>query len=227
MTDLELLGARAKDAARVLAATGTDKKNAALASIARALRERTPEILEANAKDMKSARESGMRDALLDRLLLTESRIEGVADGVLEVMALPDPIGQYDRMSTRPNGLTIGQKRVPLGVIAFIYESRPNVTVDGAVLCLKSGNAVILRGGKEAYNSNLAFMNIMRGALLENGLPEECASLVSDLRRESATELMNLTGYVDLLVPRGSSEARKNGGQPPCTSVFRGKMETM
>ena len=205
MTNIEMLGQNAKTAARTLATTGTDKKNAALVAIAAALRVKTPQILAANAIDMAAARENNMREALLDRLLLTEERIDGIADGVLEVVALPDPVGRFDRMSTRPNGLTIGQKRVPLGVIAFIYESRPNVTVDGAALCLKSGNAVILRGGKEAYNSNLVFTEIMREALRDNGLPEDSVSLVSDLSRESVTELMNLTGYIDLLIPRGNA----------------------
>ena len=205
MTNTQLLGERAKVAARVLATTGTDKKNAVLTAIASALREKTPQILAANALDMAAARENDMREALLDRLLLTAERIDGIAEGVLEIVALPDPVGRFDRMSTRPNGLTIGQKRVPLGVIAFIYESRPNVTVDGAVLCLKSGNAVVLRGGKEAYNSNLIFTEIMREALAGNGMPEDSVALVSDLSRESVTELMNLTGYVDLLIPRGNA----------------------
>ena len=205
MTNIETLGQNAKLASRTLATTGTDKKNAALIAIAAALREKTPQILAANAIDMAAAKKNGMREALLDRLLLTAERIDGIADGVLEVVALPDPIGRFDRMSTRPNGLQIGQKRVPLGVIAFIYESRPNVTVDGAALCLKSGNAVILRGGKEAYNSNLIFTEIMRKALSDNGLPEDSVSLVSDLSRESVTELMNLTGYIDLLIPRGNA----------------------
>ena len=205
MTNIETLGQNAKIASRTLATTGTDKKNAALVAIAVALREKTPQILAANAIDMAAARENNMREALLDRLLLTEERIDGIADGVLEVVALPDPVGRFDRMSTRPNGLQIGQKRVPLGVIAFIYEARPNVTVDGAALCLKSGNAVILRGGKEAYNSNLVFTEIMREALRQNDLPEDSVSLVSDLSRESVTELMNLTGCIDLLIPRGGA----------------------
>ena len=205
MTNTQQLGELAKIAARTLATTGTDKKNAALTAIAAALLEKTPQILAANVIDMAAAKENNMREALLDRLLLTEARIKGIADGVLEVVALPDPVGRFDRMSTRPNGLQIGQKRVPLGVIAFIYEARPNVTVDGAALCLKSGNAVILRGGKEAYNSNLVFTEIMREVLRANDLPEDCVSLVSDLTRESVTELMNLTGYVDLLIPRGNA----------------------
>jgi glutamate-5-semialdehyde dehydrogenase len=146
-----------------------------------------------------------MRQSLLDRLALTPDRIRGIADGVRQVAALDDPIGQIDKMATRPNGLVIGRKKVPLGVIAIIYEARPNVTVDAAVLCLKAGNAVILRGGKEAINSNTAFANIMRSAVAEAGLPEDCISLVSDTSRASAQELMLLTEYVDVLIPRGGA----------------------
>ncbi|MDR0839484.1 MAG: glutamate-5-semialdehyde dehydrogenase [Oscillospiraceae bacterium] len=205
MTPIELQGQAAKAAARVLAVTGTAAKNAALAEIAKSLRENTDKILAANALDMGAARESGMRESLLDRLELTAARIAAIADGVEEIITLPDPIGKVENMSTRPNGLLIGRKKVPLGVIAFIYEARPNVTVDAAALCLKSGNAVILRGGKEAFNSNLAFTELMRAALSSAGLPENAVSLITDTTRESVGELMNLVSYVDLLIPRGGA----------------------
>jgi glutamate-5-semialdehyde dehydrogenase len=205
MTAIETQGQAAKNAARVLSKCGTAKKNDALAAIASALQTRKREILDANKIDVEAATKSGMRPSLLDRLVLDETRIDGIADGVREIIALPDPIGRVENMSTRPNGLVIGRKKVPLGVVAFIYEARPNVTVDAAVLCLKSGNAVILRGGKEAYNSNLAFANLMRDAIDSVGLPADCVSLVQDLTRESVNALMNLTGYVDLLIPRGGA----------------------
>jgi glutamate-5-semialdehyde dehydrogenase len=154
---------------------------------------------------MAKAKESGMSAALMDRLALDAKRIDGIAAGVREVAALEDPVGQVDKMATRPNGLIIGRKKVPLGVIAIIFESRPNVTVDAAVLCLKSGNAVLLRGGKEAFNSNNALTEIMRRALLDSGLPEDSVALVQDTSRESATELMQLSKYVDVLIPRGGA----------------------
>ena len=205
MTELEKQGAAAKAASRVLSTAGTAKKNAALFAIADELEARQDEILAANALDMEAGREKGMRDALLDRLKLTKERIAGMAKGVREVAALPDPIGQVTKMSTRPNGLIIGKKRVPLGVIGIIYEARPNVTVDAAALCLKSGNAVILRGGKEAFRSNNALCGMMRDALKKAGLPEDCVSLVQDITRQSANEMMALTGYLDVLIPRGGA----------------------
>jgi glutamate-5-semialdehyde dehydrogenase len=205
MTELEKLGAGAKKASRILMTSGTAVKNSALLKIAEKICDNMEDILAANAVDMENAVKSGMRQSLLDRLALTPDRIRGIADGVRQVAALDDPIGQIDKMATRPNGLVIGRKKVPLGVIAIIYEARPNVTVDAAVLCLKAGNAVILRGGKEAINSNTAFANIMRSAVAEAGLPEDCISLVSDTSRASAQELMLLTEYVDVLIPRGGA----------------------
>ncbi len=205
MTILETQGLAAKNASRILAVAGTARKNKALEAIAAALEERRADILEANAQDMEAARAAGMRPALQDRLALDEGRIAGIVEGVRQVKALPDPIGTVTRMETRPNGLTIGRRRVPLGVIGIIYEARPNVTVDAAVLCLKSGNAVILRGGKEAFHSNKAFISIMRDALESEGLPRDCVGLVEDTSRQSANELMNLTGYLDVLIPRGGA----------------------
>lgn len=205
MTELEKMGAAAKSAERVLALAGTTRKNNALHAINDALLRNKEKILAANAKDMKNAEKRGIKKSFMDRLLLTQERIESIARGVCEVAALPDPIGEMISMSERPNGLTIGRKRVPLGVIGIIFEARPNVTVDAAVLCLKSGNACILRGGKEAISSNSALVEIMRRALEESGLPADCICLVSDTSRESANELMCLRKYLDVLIPRGGA----------------------
>ena len=210
MTQLEMQGLAAKNASRVLSIAGSAKKNAALEAIASALEARQEEILAANQEDMTAAKAAGMRPSLQDRLALDGSRIAGIVDGVRQVAALPDPIGETTKMSTRPNGLVIGKRRVPLGVIGIIYEARPNVTVDAAALCLKSGNAVILRGGKEAFHSNQAFVSIMRDALESAGLPRDCVALVTDTTRQSATELMNLTEYLDVLIPRGGAGLIKN-----------------
>ena len=210
MTQLEMQGLAAKNASRMLSIAGTAKKNAALEAIASALEARQEEILAANQEDMTAAKAAGMRPSLQDRLALDGSRIAGIVDGVRQVAALPDPIGETTKMSTRPNGLVIGKRRVPLGVSGIIYEARPNVTVDAAALCLKSGNAVILRGGKEAFHSNQAFVSIMRDALESAGLPRDCVALVTDTTRQSATELMNLTEYLDVLIPRGGAGLIKN-----------------
>ena len=203
MTVLETQGDAARKAARVLARAGTREKDEALEAVARSLLARQEEILEANARDMEEARASGMSQALLDRLELTTARIAGMADGVRQVAALPDPVGQMVKMGTRPNGLVIGRMRVPMGVIGIIYEARPNVTVDAAALCLKAGSACILRGGKEAFRSNEALIGVLRDALEEVNLPRDCAALVRDVSRQSAVELMNLTKYLDVLIPRG------------------------
>ena len=205
MTAMQQQGAAAKAAARVLATAGTQKKNAALAAIADTLTARQGEWLAANAEDIAAAKEAGMRPAMLDRLTLNEERIAAIVEAVREVIALPDPIGQVTKMETRPNGLIIGRKRVPLGVIAIIFEARPNVTVDAASLCLKSGNVCILRGGKEAIRSNRCVAQLMRDALESVGLPADCISLVQDTSHETANELMHLDGYVDVLIPRGGA----------------------
>lgn len=203
MTKLEIQCAAVKKASYTLAAAGTGVKNRALEAIAGALTKQQDRWLKANQEDLAAAKSQGMRPALLDRLALTPERIAGVAQGVRQVAALPDPIGRVDRMETRPNGLIIGRRRVPLGVVAIIYEARPNVTVDAAALCLKSGNACVLRGGSEAIRSNMAAAEIMRGALGEAGLPEDCIALVQDTGREAANELMGLDRYIDVLIPRG------------------------
>lgn len=202
---LETMGKQARAAARMLAVSGTDQKNRALSAIAAALREHTDEILAANREDIENGRQTGLSDALLDRLALSRERIEGIADGVLEVAALPDPIGVVESGSTRPNGMQVLKVRVPLGVIGIIFEARPNVTADAAALCLKSGDAVILRGGKEAIRSNTAITEVMRRAAQSTGLPADCIQLVTDTSRASATALMRLNGYLDVLIPRGGA----------------------
>lgn len=202
MRIIDEMGAKAKAASRTLAVAG-EKKNDALKAIAKALIENQDKIIEANKLDLENGEKNGLSDALIDRLRLDEGRIKGVADGVLEVAALPDPIGTVISGSTRPNGMEIRRVRVPLGVIGIIFESRPNVTVDAAVLCLKSGNACILRGGKEAINSNKCLAYIMQDAIESAGLDKNCVQLIEDTTRQSSVELMELTEYLDVLIPRG------------------------
>ena len=221
MTALQQQGKLAKDATYILATAGTAKKNAALAAIADILTARQDEWLSANAEDVAAAKEAGMRPAMLDRLTLTPERIAGIVDGVRQVAALPDPIGQVTKMETRPNGLIIGRRRVPLGVIAIIFEARPNVTVDAAALCLKSGNVCILRGGKEAIRSNRTVTKLMREALVSVGLPEDCISLVQDTSHETANELMHLDEYVDVLIPRGGARLIRAVAREASVPVIR------
>ena len=193
----------AKDAGYKMVSVSTVTKDNALEAIANALVERADEIIAANNIDIENAKKNGTRQAMIDRLTLTKERIDGIAEGVRQVKALADPIGEVIKMWKRPNGLTIGQKRVPMGVIAIIYEARPNVTVDAAVLCLKTSNACILRGGSEAINSNKAVMKIMQDAAYGVGIPEGTLNIIEDTSRETATQLMKMNGYVDLLIPRG------------------------
>ncbi|MBD5083527.1 MAG: glutamate-5-semialdehyde dehydrogenase [Clostridiales bacterium] len=221
MTTLQAQGGLAKAAAYTLSTAGTAKKNQALEAIAQILTERQAEWLSANAEDVAAAKEAGMRSAMLDRLTLTPSRIAGIVDGVRQVITLPDPIGTADKTETRPNGLIISRRRVPLGVIAIIFEARPNVTVDAAALCLKSGNACILRGGKEAIRSNRCVTALMREALTSVGLPEDCISLVQDTSRETARELMHLDGYVDVLIPRGGADLIRTVAKEASVPVIR------
>lgn len=205
MTTLENMGAKAKAAARVLACAGTSEKNEVLFAIADALEANAQNIIEANSIDLANGRNNSMSESILDRLALDESRIKGMANGVRDVAALADPIGEVINGYNRPNGLQIEKIRVPLGVIGIIFEARPNVTSDAAALCLKAGNACILRGGKEAINSNLAIMKTMRKAVEDEGLPADCVQLVEDTSRESATALMKLDKYLDVLIPRGGA----------------------
>lgn len=204
MTQLEIMGANAKKAARFLMNAGSEK-DVALLAIAKALRENSDKIISANNADIENGKKAGLTDSLLDRLRLTEDRIEGMADGVEQVAALKDPVGRVLDGSTLKNGLKIEKVTVPMGVIGIIYEARPNVTSDAAALCLKAGSAVILRGGKEAINSNKAIAEVMRNAIEQAGFPADCVALVEDTSRDSATELMQLTDYLDVLIPRGGA----------------------
>ncbi len=204
MTTLEKMGKNAKSASRILAVAG-GKKNAALHAIAKGLRDCAEEIKKANAVDIENGRESGLRESLIDRLLLTDARIEGMAAGCEQVAALKDPIGETLSGSVLENGLEVRKIRVPMGVIGIIFEARPNVTADAAALCLKAGSAVILRGGKEAINSNKCIAAIMRQAIQSVGLPIDCIQLVEDTTRQSSIEMMGLSDYLDLLIPRGGA----------------------
>jgi glutamate-5-semialdehyde dehydrogenase len=195
----------AKKAARQLAKAGTNEKNKALNLIADKLIERQDEILENNKKDMQQGRGNDLSRALLDRLQLTEARIQGMAQGLRDVAFQDDPIGEVPEMWKRPNGLQIGKIRVPLGVIGIIYEARPNVTVDVAGLCLKSGNTVILRGGSNAFNSNQILTNIIQDGLREAGLPREAVQLISTTDRKAVDILFTLNDYLDVLIPRGGA----------------------
>ncbi len=205
MTELEKLGARAKAVEHRLGTLSSDEKNRGLLSAARALWDHREEILLANQEDQKRAEENQMKEALLDRLKLTEERMKGIAEGIQQVAALDDPIGEVLSMKKRPNGLLIGQKRVPIGVIGIIYEARPNVTADAFALCFKTGNPVILKGGSDALVSNKKIVEIIREALAEEGLPADALLLIEASDRETTKAFMRLRGYVDLLIPRGSA----------------------
>ncbi len=197
------IGVKALAAKDFLATVTTQQKNTALAAIAASLRENSKTIIAANKEDLERGRKNGLSDGMLDRLMLDDERIEGIAGAVEDVIALPDPCGRLLEEIKRPNGLAIKKVSVPLGVIGIIYESRPNVTADAAVLCLKSSNAVILRGGKEAIDSNIAIVAAMRAALKECGFDENCIQLVTDTSRESANQMMKMNGVIDCLIPRG------------------------
>lgn len=202
MMTLEEMGTRAKAAARELASAGR-QRGKALSAMAGAVEQAGEKILAANRLDLEQAKRDGMSAPLRDRLALSEERVRGMADGIRSVAAQPDPVGQVVSGFTRPNGLRIEKVRVPIGVIGMIYEARPNVTADAAALCLKAGNAVILRGGKEALRSNRAVAEAMRGAVASCGLNPDCIQLVEDTSHRSATEMMRMTGLIDVLIPRG------------------------
>lgn len=205
MFDFEPIGHAAKSAAAVLSQAGTNEKNRALEYIAEELVARKRDIIEKNRTDVKAAEAKGVKSSLVDRLYLNEKRIEGIAEGIEKVIMLPDPVGLIDSGETRPNGLRIEKIRVPLGVVGIIYESRPNVTADAAALCLKSGNAAILRGGSDAINTNILITNIMRLAIGKAGLPADCVQLLADTSREAANAMMKAHGLVDVLIPRGGA----------------------
>ncbi|ADY56438.1 glutamate-5-semialdehyde dehydrogenase [Syntrophobotulus glycolicus DSM 8271] len=201
---LVAIGERAKAAARKLAFAGTQAKNQALSAMAEALLAHKERILEANALDIKAAQEKGLRSSLVNRLLLTEKAIEGMSNALQEVVNLPDPVGGGE-FWTRPNGLRIQKSRVPLGVIAMIYEARPNVTVDAAALCLKSGNACILRGGSEAIQSNIVLAEVIKEAAVRAGMPEGSIQLVTLTDREYVLQLMQMNKFIDVIIPRGGA----------------------
>jgi len=202
---LERLGINAKEAEKTLMVASSEKKSQALKKIAEGLIENTDKIIEANKVDLENGEKNGMAKSMLDRLKLDKERIEGMAKGVLDVATLPEPVGRILSATERPNGLRIEKVSTPIGVIAVIFEARPNVTSDAAALCLKSGNTVILRGGKEAINSNKTIAKVMRQAVKEAGMPEDVIQLVEDTSRESANELMKMNEYVDVLIPRGGA----------------------
>ena len=205
MSRLTEMGQRAKDASVVLAKLKAPEKNKALIASAKALEDNIEKVLEANKKDVAAAVENGIKGAFIDRLTLTKARVKEMADGLRDVAKLDDPIGEVLYMKTLDNGLIIGKKRVPMGVIGIIFEARPNVTADAFGLCLKAGSATILRGGKEAFNSNTTIVNIFREALENIGLPRDIVQMVEDTSRDTATEMMRLNGYIDVLIPRGGA----------------------
>jgi len=200
---LHELGQAARQAAGVLSVASTAQKNQALNAIAAQLLENQAALIEANAKDMRNGREKNLDSALLDRLELDASRVAQMADGLRQIAQLPDPIGEITGMNYRPSGIQVGKMRVPLGVIGIIYESRPNVTADAAALCLKSGNAVILRGGSEAIHSNLAIATCIASGLEDAGLPDTCIQLINTTDRAAVGELITLSEFVDIIIPRG------------------------
>ena len=205
MKTLEEIGKCAKAAEPALRVLNAGEKDKALLGVAEKLLADASYILEANEKDVVRAKENGMKPGLVDRLMLDRSRIEGMAEGIRQVAALPDPVGEVRSMKQRPNGLLIGQKRVPLGVIGIIYEARPNVTADAFALCFKAGNVVILRGGSDAFYSNLAIVETIRTALKDHGVPKDAIQLIEDTSRKTAQEFMKMDRYVDLLIPRGGA----------------------
>ena len=202
---MEILGRRAKSASREGAKLGTDAKNRGLITVAEELIRQKAYLLEENTKDVEAAKEKGVKESLIDRLQLTESRIEAMAEGLCQIAALEDPIGEVLGMKTRPNGLQIGKKRVPLGVVGIIYESRPNVTADAFGLCFKTGNAVVLRGGSDEIHSNLAIVKVIKEGLMKEKLPQDLILLVEDTSREVVSDMMKLHGLIDVLIPRGGA----------------------
>jgi glutamate-5-semialdehyde dehydrogenase len=208
--EVEVKAKKAKEAARKMAVLDTDTKNKALINMAEALLENKDKILKANEKDVLEAEKRNLKASLIDRLRLDEKRIKAMADGLKEVASLKDPVGDIEEMWTRPNGLKIGKMRVPIGVIGMIYESRPNVTADAAGLCLKAGNTVILRGGSDAINSNIAIASILSETAYRSGIPEGAIQLIENTDREEVNRMMKLNGLIDLIIPRGGASLIKN-----------------
>ncbi|OGW38944.1 MAG: glutamate-5-semialdehyde dehydrogenase [Nitrospirae bacterium RBG_13_39_12] len=196
----------AKEGARVFAKASSRQKNGALVKMAEALKKRAKELITENRKDIKYAQKKGLSKALIDRLTLNEKRIDEMSQGLFEISALPDPVGEVTKMWQRPNGMTVGKMRVPIGVIGIIYESRPNVTADATGLCLKAGNAVLLRGGSEAINSNRAIVNVLRDVVRKQGLHEGAVTFIDIPDRKAVMEMLKLEGIVDLIIPRGGEQ---------------------
>ncbi|WP_276351528.1 glutamate-5-semialdehyde dehydrogenase [Cohnella caldifontis] len=210
MSEVKEKARAAKETAAILAGLATEQKNEALRRMAEALVTRAPEILAANEDDLKRGREQGTSSSLLDRLKLTEERIAGIAEGVRQIIELPDPVGDLLESFSRPNGMLVKKFRVPLGVVGMIYEARPNVTVDAAALCLKTGNAVVLRGGSSALSSNRAIVGVLRDALSATVLPSEALQLIEDPNRSSVDEMLKLNGLLDVVIPRGGASLIRN-----------------
>lgn len=202
---LEQIGAQAKEAETLLRVLGTDKKNQVLLTAADLLVEKGKDLIFANGEDIRTAQQNHMPKALVDRLMLNENRIEQMAEGLRQIASLDDPIGEVISMKQRPNGLMIGKKRVPLGVVGIIYEARPNVTADAFGLCFKTGNAVVLKGGSDAIHSNIAIVEVLKEACKEHGVPEAAIQLIRDTSRETARAFMKLNRYIDVLIPRGGA----------------------
>ena len=219
MKDLKIIGREAEAASKELARLGITERNNALNKVADALIKSADYIKEANETDIVNGRKNGMSTALLDRLLLSDARIEGMADGLRVLAGLDDPIGEVKSMKTRPNGLMIGKKTVPLGVVAIIYESRPNVTADAFGLCFKSANACILRGGSDSVNSNIAIVNVITDVLKKEGINPAVISYITDTDRKYVDELMHMNEYVDVIIPRGGAGLIKNVVNKPGTDV--------
>ncbi|MBN2569587.1 MAG: glutamate-5-semialdehyde dehydrogenase [Deltaproteobacteria bacterium] len=225
MNEIVEIAKKSKEAARTLANMSAVKKNEALLNMSKLLVEKKTFLKEENAKDLDLAREKGLSEAMIDRLTLSESTIDGMAKGIAEVAALPDPVGEITSMRKRPNGLLVGKMRIPLGVIGIIYESRPNVTADAAALCMKSGNAVILRGGSEAINSNLAIADILQKALRDSEIPESVIQVIATTDREAVNKMLTLEEYIDLIIPRGGEElirAVVNTSKIPVLKHYKG-----
>ena len=219
MTDIQTLGKTAKASTSQLSLLSTKEKNQILNQMAEALEANTQKIIAANQKDLAKADDYGIKETMKDRLRLDEARIQEMANGIRQVATLPDPIGNVDKMWQNADELMIGAKRVPLGVVGMIYESRPNVTTDAASLCFKTGNAVILRGGKEAFYSNQLLVAIMQAVLAQNDIHPGAIQFVDDISREVVQEMMRLNDYLDVLIPRGGAgliQNVKNHATVPC-----------